>query len=187
MNMELKPKGIPGFFEICPKIIEDERGRFVKTFHHDLFMANGLETRFTEEYYSFSRQGVLRGLHFQLPPHEHVKLVYCVSGEVVDVVVDLRIGSPSYGKHESTVLNAEKANLLYIPAGLAHGFYVTGETATMMYKVTTVYSAECDTGILWNSLDIRWPNAQPIVSARDSSFLPFSEFQSPFQYNESSR
>lgn len=187
MSFEVNHTGIPGCFEVRPKIFKDERGLFVKTFHHELFVANGLETRFAEEYYSFSRQGVLRGMHFQLPPHDHIKLVYCVSGEVVDVVVDLRVGSPTYGKYETIVLSAQNANMLYIPAGLAHGFYVTSESATMMYKVTTVYSPEHDAGILWNSLDIPWPAAHPIVSDRDSGFAPFSDFKSPFSYTGQSQ
>jgi len=184
MSFDVNPQGIPGCYEVCPKIFTDERGLFVKTFHHDLFAAHGLETRFAEEYYSFSRQRVLRGLHFQLPPRDHVKLVYCVAGEVLDAVVDLRVGSPTYGTHETIVLSARKANMLYIPAGVAHGFYVTGESALMMYKVTTVHSPEHDAGILWDSVGIPWPDAHPVVSGRDSGFVPFAAFVSPFRYAE---
>lgn len=182
MSYYVRPTEIPGCCEVLPKIFRDERGLFVKTFHHDFFVEKGLEARFVEEYYSTSQRGVLRGLHFQLPPQDHIKLVYCVCGEVMDVVVDLRVGSPSYGKCQTIFLSAQAANMLYIPAGLAHGFYVTSESATMMYKVTTVYSPEHDAGILWNSVDVAWPDAHPIISERDRGFIPFSEFESPFRY-----
>ncbi len=147
MQICLKNSKIPGCFEITPQIFKDERGMFVKTFHKDVFKEHGLETGFVEEYYSFSCKGVLRGLHFQLPPKDHVKLVYCVSGEVLDAVVDLRVGSPTYGQFELFEVSAEKANMIYIPKGLAHGFYVESENAIMMYKVTTVYSPDHDTGL----------------------------------------
>ncbi len=173
---------IPGCFEIVPNIFKDERGLFVKTFHQDIFEENRLNIQWAEEYYSISRQGVLRGLHFQLPPHDHVKLVYCLYGEVFDAVVDLRKGSPTFGKYAIFRLNADQANMLYIPSGLAHGFYTLTETATMMYKVSTVYAPEHDTGILWNSANIPWPDTNPIISARDRGFIPLKSFQSPFVF-----
>jgi dTDP-4-dehydrorhamnose 3,5-epimerase len=182
MSFAVKTTAIPGCFELLPKIVADERGTFVKTFHRDMFLEHGLETNFAEEYYSRSAHGVLRGLHFQLPPQDHVKIVYCVDGEVLDAVVDLRIGSPTYGTHQTFSLSGEKANMLYIPAGLAHGFYVTGSHATMMYKVTTVYSPEHDAGIHWQSAGIPWPVEQPVVSLRDARFAPLAAFESPFRY-----
>ena len=180
MKIEIRQTEIPGCFEITPKVLKDERGTFVKTFHQEIFKANGLETHFTEEYYSFSKKRVLRGLHFQLPPLDHIKFVYCVSGRVLDAVVDLRIGFPTYGEFETFELSAEKANMLYIPKGLAHGFYVLSESAIMVYKVTTVYSPEHDTGILWNSVGIPWPDEKPIISQRDSRFISFADSKSPF-------
>jgi len=184
MEIEIRQTKIPGCFEIIPKILKDERGRFVKTFHEGAFKANRLETHFAEEYYSFSHKRVLRGLHFQLPPMDHVKLVYCVSGKVLDAVVDLRVGSPTYGNFETFEVSAERANIVYIPKGLAHGFYVQSENAIMMYKVTTVYSPEHDTGILWNSVDIPWPDEKPIISQRDSQLIRFADFKSPFVFKE---
>lgn len=139
-------------------------------------------TCFPEEYYSVSHKNVLRGMHFQSPPKEHTKLVYCVFGEVIDAVVDLRIGSPAYGKFELFDLSAEKANIIYISPGLAHGFYVVSEKAILLYKVSTMYSPEYDTGIHWNSVSIPWPNKTPIVSQRDDKLSPFLEFRSPFFY-----
>ncbi len=180
--MKIRETKIPGCYEITPDVFKDERGSFVKTFHQDIFKIHQLETKFTEEYYSVSLRNVLRGLHFQLPPEAHTKMVYCVQGQVIDAVVDLRVGSPTFGQFALFDLSAEKANTLYIPPGLAHGFYVTGETALMMYKVSTVYSPKHDTGIHWDSVGIPWPCTEPIVSKRDSSFAALSEFKSPFIY-----
>jgi dTDP-4-dehydrorhamnose 3,5-epimerase len=179
---EKKPTPIPGCFEIQPRVFDDERGRFVKVFHEDAFRQLDLHTDFAEEYYSVSRRGVIRGLHFQTPPMDHVKLVYCTHGEVLDVVLDLRVGSPTFGQVATFTLSASKGNYVYLPKGLAHGFCVLSETATLVYKVSTVYAAEHDSGVLWNSIDLDWPTHNPILSERDRSFKPFSEFDSPFVY-----
>jgi dTDP-4-dehydrorhamnose 3,5-epimerase len=183
VQVQINPTQIPGCYQLTPTVFQDQRGSFVKTFHEQVFAEHHLQTNFAEEYYSVSHQGVLRGLHFQLPPQAHTKLVYCVQGQVMDVVVDLRVGSPTYLQTEIFDLSAEKANLIYIPAGLAHGFYVTSAIAIMIYKVTTVYSAADDTGILWNSAGIAWTDPNPIVSQRDSELQPLSDFKSPFVYN----
>jgi len=174
---------IPGCYEINPPVSNDERGSFVKTFNHESFVKYRLVTEWQEEYYTISRQRVLRGLHFQLPPHDHEKLVYCTDGGVLDIVVDLRIGSPAYGKHVMMELTADKANMIYIPRGLAHGFYVTTQSATMLYKVSTQYAQSHDTGILWNSAGIAWPDDNPIISERDKTFPTLSDFvTNPFIY-----
>ena len=182
--IELNESRIPGCFELRPKVFNDERGTFVKTFHFDVFIEMGLQTKWAEEYYSISRKGVLRGLHFQLPPHDHEKLVYCVAGKVEDVVVDLRCGSPTYGQCVMFELSSEVANMVYIPRGFAHGFYTISDTATMMYKVSTVYAPEYDAGIHWNSVDFAWPDNNPILSKRDSEFPPITSYSSPFSYNK---
>lgn len=182
--MKMNKTSIPGCYELFPVVFEDERGSFVKTFHKELFAEKGLETNYAEEYYSVSRKGVLRGLHFQTPPMEHVKLVYCVSGKIMDAVVDLRVGSPSYKKFETFDLNAETGNVLYVPSGLAHGFYVLSESAIVVYNVSTVYSPEHDAGILWGSTSIPWIDESPIVSKRDSEFVTLSDFKSPFVYDD---
>ncbi|MGF1495720.1 MAG: dTDP-4-dehydrorhamnose 3,5-epimerase [Elainellaceae cyanobacterium] len=181
--MEIQKTPIPGCYEIHPKIFRDDRGSFVKTFHQEVFTSHGLNTTFAEEYYSVSHKNVLRGMHFQLPPMDHTKLVYCVLGKVLDVVVDLRVGSPTYGKCQQFELSADKANLVYIPPGLAHGFYVTSEIAIMMYKVSTVYAPDLDAGIRWDSIAFSWSNENPIISQRDQNFQSFAEFNSPFQYS----
>ena len=181
MNAKIIKTLIPECYEIQPEMLYDERGQFVKIFNKDFYVQNNMEYKYSEEYYSISHKGVLRGLHFQIPPYEHIKLVYCVEGFVFDAVVDLRKNSPTYGKYDTFKLDAEKANMLYIPSGLAHGFYVLSERAIMVYKVTTVYSSEHDTGILWNSADIPWPDKSPILSERDGQFIEFDQFRSPFK------
>jgi len=178
----LRETKLPGCFEVQPRIFDDDRGRFVKVFHQDEFLRLGLETNFKEEYYSHSRKGVIRGMHFQLPPSDHVKLVYCVQGDVQDVVLDLRKGSPTYGLADTIKLTAEQGNYLYIPKGLAHGFCTTSAVATLVYKVSTVYDLQHDSGVLWDSFGVEWPTLEPVISSRDTSFKSLSEFTSPFLY-----
>ena len=181
--MEIKATKIPGCYIIQPHIATDKRGYFIKTFHQDIFNEKDLKTDWAEEYYSVSKKGVLRGLHFQLPPHEHAKLVYCTAGEVLDAVVDLRIGSPTYGNYLTFNLTAVNASIIYIPPGLAHGFYTLSKKATMMYKVNSIYMPDLDSGILWSSAGIPWPDSKPIISERDKSLPLMSEFKSPFVYS----
>lgn len=179
---ELKPTQLTGCYELQPKVFEDTRGRFVKVFHAQGFKAHGLESNFVEEYYSVSNNNVVRGMHFQLPPMDHVKVVYCVQGAVLDVVTDLRVGSPSYGRSTVIELNSVKANSIYIPKGMAHGFCSLCDNSIMVYKVSSVYSPEQDAGILWNSVGVEWPTTQAILSERDKTFIPFEKFVSPFSY-----
>jgi dTDP-4-dehydrorhamnose 3,5-epimerase len=182
MDVNIYNTSIPGCLELIPKVREDERGSFTKTFQQEVFEHSHLEIHYTEEYFSRSKQNVIRGLHFQLPPEECVKMVYCIDGEVIDVVLDLRVGSPTYGKHEIFNLNDRLANILYIPIGLAHGFYTKSETATMIYKVSKSYSPVCDAGIRWDSAEIPWPTKTPTISKRDSEFISLDDFKSPFIY-----
>jgi dTDP-4-dehydrorhamnose 3,5-epimerase len=179
-GLVFEPTSLPGCMLLRPPVREDERGRFVKYFHARAFAAAGLATEFREDYYSVSQQGVLRGLHFQLPPHAHDKLVVCLAGEVLDVALDLRRGSPAYGRHFATTLNGEESLALYIPAGMAHGFFVTRGPATLLYKVGTVYEPSADSGILWSSAGIDWPDPDPLLSPRDRDFPLLAEFDSPF-------
>ena len=178
---EKRKTAIEECFELQPAVREDSRGRFVKTYQRDYFFSNDFETEFKEQYYSISRMGVLRGMHFQNPPQEHTKLVYCTSGLILDVVLDLRVGSPSYLKYVSLELSADAGNMLYLPEGLAHGFYAVTE-ATVVYNVSTVYFPELDDGVLWNSFGMNWPEISPVVSERDSGFDSLSDFKSPFKF-----
>ena len=173
---------IPGCFEIIPLMHKDIRGLFVKTFHKEVFQKYQLNTQWEEDFFSVSRKGVLRGLHFQLPPKNHAKLVYCLAGEAIDAVVDLRKGSPTFGCNITLTLSAKKANMLYVPSGLAHGFYSLSDHLIMMYKTSTAYSPPHDTGILWCSAGIQWPTQNPILSPRDSGFIRFESFNTPFNF-----
>lgn len=174
----LREIGLDGCFEILPRQIEDARGVFIKTFHAPAYRDLGLETDFVEEYFTTSRRGVLRGLHFQTPPADHAKLVYCISGSVFDAVLDLRPG-PAYGRSVHIELSAEKRNLLYIPRGLAHGFAALTD-CTMVYKVTSVHAPAQDAGIRWDSARIPWPANDFIISERDRAFPVLTDFRSPF-------
>jgi dTDP-4-dehydrorhamnose 3,5-epimerase len=179
--MNVKQITIPGCYEIQSEVHKDSRGLFVKTVHREEFAKHGLESDFPEQYYTFSNAGVVRGLHFQRPPHDHAKLVFCASGSVLDAVLDVRAGSPTYGKSCLVELSSEKRNMLYIPRGLAHGFCAI-EDSVMVYNVTSLYAPQYDDGLRWDSAGIAWPVHDPIVSERDRSFPRLDAFQSPFRF-----
>ena len=184
--MERINTSILGCYEIRPRIVADERGTFVKTFHKETFETWGLTGAFAEQFYSTSKQNVLRGLHFQLPPHDHAKLVMCVSGKVLDAAVDLRKGSPTYGKYVIMELASTKANMIYIPSGMAHGFLTLSDTATLLYNTTTMHSLPHDSGIRWDSVSIPWPTDKPIISLRDAALVGLDELDSPFVFGRAS-
>ncbi len=178
--MKFCPTPLPGALIIESNHFKDDRGGFVKVFHEEEFAAQGLAFRPAEEYYSVSKRGVLRGMHFQIPPAAHEKLVYCLHGRVLDVLVDLRKGSPAFGRHFSVELNATAPRCLFIPVGLAHGFLSLEEDSMMVYSVTTVHAPACDRGIRWDSFGMDWPTTEPCLSARDSAFSTLAAFYSPF-------
>jgi len=182
--MEIRETKIPGCYEVQPRLFKDDRGVFVKTFQSKEFRSLGLCSDWREQYYSTSNQGFLRGLHFQLPPHDHAKLVYCIAGSVEDMVLDLRVGSPTYGKTVMLEMSARKGNMIYLPKGLAHGFCTPNEQATLVYNVSSVYESEADSGIRWDSVGVHWPIQNPLLSNRDQSLPTFDEFKSPFDYSE---
>jgi dTDP-4-dehydrorhamnose 3,5-epimerase len=177
---EITPAKIDGVRLIRPTVQRDARGFFVKAVQKEFFAKHGIPADFVEQYYSVSRRYVLRGLHFQLPPHDHYKLVTCVEGEVLDVVVDLRRRSRTYGQNQSLDLTDRQADIIFIPSGCAHGFYVRSERAIVLYNVSTVYAPAHDTGIRWDSVGIEWPSKAPILSERDAAFPPLSAFDTPF-------
>jgi dTDP-4-dehydrorhamnose 3,5-epimerase len=179
-QFEFHETGFSGCYLVQPIKRPDERGHFVKTFVQSVFDKHNLETAFVEQYVSQSQQGVIRGLHFQRPPHDHAKLVYCLSGSVLDVVVDLRPNSTNYKRHLHLTLSAENATMLYIPRGFAHGFESLQPNTLMMYHVSSEYAPSHDDGILWSSIDTPWQSRQPIVSDRDQNFVSLTEFVSPF-------
>ncbi|MHB1218460.1 MAG: dTDP-4-dehydrorhamnose 3,5-epimerase [Alphaproteobacteria bacterium] len=177
---KIEGQRIPGLFQLISTVHMDARGRFIKTFHEEAFERLGLCTNFRESYYSVSERHVLRGMHFQAPPYQHDKLVCCVMGTVLDVVLDLRKSSPAFGESLGVELSAERGNSMYVPAGLAHGFLVLSESATVSYSASTVYAPSHDAGIRWDSFGFRWPVAKPLLSERDTTLPQFSRTGSPF-------
>jgi dTDP-4-dehydrorhamnose 3,5-epimerase len=182
--MQINETKIPGCYKIQPKRLSDDRGDFIKTFQSDDFRSKGLCFEPKESYYSTSKIGVLRGLHFQLPPCDHEKLVYCVAGSIEDAAVDLRVGSPTYGQAIVLELSAAKGNMIFLPKGMAHGFCTVKEPATVVYTVSYVHNVDADTGIRWDSAGINWSIKDPITSDRDQKLPALTEFISPFLFNE---
>jgi dTDP-4-dehydrorhamnose 3,5-epimerase len=163
---------------------QDQRGAFVKNYQEPEFRKLGLETDFPEEFYTRSVEGVLRGIHFTVPPIDQVKQVTCVHGTVIDAVIDLRIGSPTFGKHQLFELSGERPSSLYIGKGIGHAFYVPHGEAVLLYRVSTLYCPEFDKGIRWDSAGIPWPLSNPLVSDRDKGLPDLSSFESPFRYGD---
>lgn len=161
-------------------VATDRRGAFIKTFNAQDFSANKMQKYFKETYYSISNKNVIRGMHFQTPPFDHEKLVTVISGSVLDVVVDLRKNSRTFGKTLSFELNDRNRKSIYIPTGCAHGFKSLQDGTVMLYQVADVYDASADDGVLWNSIGFDWEVDEPIVSDRDLSFKRLQEYESPF-------
>ena len=172
---------LPGVHLLQPKVFEDARGDFVKTFHAGAFSELGIAFAPVEEFFSTSQKGVLRGMHFQLPPHDHDKLVYCIRGRVLDVLLDLRKASPTYLQVASAELSRDNHHQFYIPSGVAHGFLSMEDDSVMVYKTTTVHAPSHDAGIKWDSIGFDWSlEIAPVVSPRDVGFPMLSDFQNPF-------
>jgi len=171
--MNVTKTSIPGVLLIEPNIFSDKRGFFFESFNQKKFNeAIGQEVVFVQDNHSKSTKNVLRGLHFQLPPHEQGKLIRVVHGEVFDVAVDIRKGSKTIGQWVGETLSAENKKQLWIPPGLAHGFLTLSETAEVLYKTTDYYEPSYERCVVWNDeqLDIRWPLAdQPLLSVKDAS------------------
>ncbi|MDI9318951.1 MAG: dTDP-4-dehydrorhamnose 3,5-epimerase [Phycisphaerales bacterium] len=158
----------------------DPRGSFIKTFNDSLFQSWGIHFQPKESYYSISNQGVIRGMHFQLPPHQHAKIVFCPVGAILDVAVDLRKTSPKYGHCFAQILSAENNKAFYIPEGFAHGFKSLTDGALTYYLVSSEYHPASDSGIAYDSIDFDWACDKPTLSKRDKNFICFADFQSPF-------
>ena len=160
---------IPDVILITPKIHSDPRGFFIETYKKSEFAKNGIKEKFVQDNWSHSMKGTLRGLHFQKSPQAQAKLVMALKGEVFDVAVDIRKDSLTYGKWVGEILSEKKAQMLYIPAGFAHGFCVLSDEADFVYKVSQEYSTELDSGIFWNDpeIGIDWPISDPLLSEKD--------------------
>lgn len=178
--MKIVDTNISGLKVIEPNKFEDTRGIFVKTFNNDFFKDNGLNIEIKETYYSISHQDVVRGMHFQTPPFDHIKLVYVPNGKIIDVVLDIRKNSSTYGKYFDISLSGENGKILVIPRGLAHGFKSLEDNTNVTYMQTTCYAPNNDGGVKFDSFGYDWLINNPKLSDRDLSFKELSEFDSPF-------
>lgn len=171
---------LPGCMRLRLAVHRDARGSFVKTFHAPAWTAQGLCTRFEEDFFSISRQGVLRGFHVVTPPRAGAKLVYAVQGRVLDALLDLRRGSPGFGQVHGFELDAEAGDALYVAPGVAHAFLAVSELAVIGYKTEFAHDPTTDHGVRWDSTPFRWPEDHPILSARDQGLPGLADFSSPF-------
>ncbi len=181
--MQKMPTSLQDLYILKPRIFQDERGSFIKQFNNATFADLGLESHFTESYYSTSQKGVIRGMHFQIPPFEHAKLVYVSNGKILDVVVDLRKASQTFGEYFSVILDSSECLCLYIPQGFAHGFLSLEDKSKVHYMQTSPYNPQCDSRILFDSFGFDWQeqankNSIPhfILSKRDKEFVSFADF-----------
>lgn len=175
--MQVIPTEFEGLYIIQPKCFEDERGYFFESYNENEFSKNGLNLNFVQDNQSLSQKGVLRGMHFQNPPYAQGKLVRVIKGAVLDVVIDIRKNSKTFGRHFSLELNEQNKTMLYIPEGFAHGFLTLQDNTIFFYKCTNFYNKASEDCILWNdpALNINWGISNPLVSEKDSLAKPLSE------------
>jgi dTDP-4-dehydrorhamnose 3,5-epimerase len=180
--MEKIETGIGGLILLRPKVFEDDRGYFMESFNRSVFSQLNLPVEFVQDNESQSEKGVLRGLHFQHPPHAQAKLVRVIRGAALDVVVDIRRSSPTYGHHRSFLLDDKKREMLFIPEGFAHGFLALETPTLFSYKCSNFYFKEAEDGLAWNdpTFNIHWDIEHPILSDKDKRARLFSDFQTPF-------
>lgn len=182
--MDVQATSLEGVLLLKPKVMQDERGFFLESYSARTLESFGIDTLFVQDNHSRSVRGTLRGLHYQVSPGQ-VKLVRVISGEIFDVAVDIRWGSPTYGQWFGQILSAENFLQMYIPVGFAHGFCVLSESAEVAYKCSSYYSARDERGLMWNdpAFAIAWPVADPILSARDQQHPGFEESERDFVYS----
>ncbi|MEE4301854.1 MAG: dTDP-4-dehydrorhamnose 3,5-epimerase [Pseudomonadales bacterium] len=187
--MQIEPSGIPDVLVIIPRRFGDHRGFFSETWNARAFAEHGIEIDFVQDNQSLSRDvGTLRGLHFQRPPHAQAKLVRCGRGRLLDVAVDIRAGSPSYGQWCAVELSAENGRQLLVPVGFLHGFVTLEPDTEILYKCSDFYAPECDGAVLWSdpALGIEWGlgERQPVLSDKDAAAPRLAELDNPFVYGE---
>ena len=178
--MQIEPSGLDGALSIVLPFSTDNRGSFTKTFHETTLKNAGICFDLKESYFSFSGKDVIRGMHFQTPPSQHSKIVFCPVGAILDVIIDLRKSSPTYGKHCSAILSADNHKAYFIPEGFAHGFKSLSDNALTYYLVSSEYNQASDAGVAYNSFGFDWQANDPILSVRDKSFPALNDFVSPF-------
>jgi dTDP-4-dehydrorhamnose 3,5-epimerase len=189
MPFEFERLELPGVFLIQAKAFPDERGFFLEIYRQPDFKANGIVLPFVQDNFSYSRRGALRGLHYQKEPKAQGKLVSVLSGEIFDVVVDLRRGSPTYCQWMGVRLREDGYQMLYVPEGFAHGFQALTDDVRVAYKVTAEYAPGLDRGIAWNDpeLGIKWPIPDPLLSAKDSQLPNLNKADNAFVYRGDKR
>ena len=180
--MEIEEKEIKGLIEIFPKVFGDQRGFFLETFNASRYNDILRNIQFVQDNFSSSNKGVLRGLHFQNPPYSQGKLVQVITGSALDVAVDLRRNSETYGQQVKVLLSSEKRNQFWIPEGFAHGFLSLEDNTIFSYKCTNYYNPQSEVTILWNdrNLKIDWQIDNPIISPKDKEGVLFKDFDTPF-------
>ena len=180
--MDVSTTNIEGLLVIQPKVFGDERGYFFESFRDDVLNNHGVSSKFVQDNQSKSNKGILRGLHFQKAPHAQGKLVRVVKGAILDIALDIRTNSPTYGHHFSIELNEVNKTIFYIPPGFAHGFLTLEDNTLFSYKCTNYYNLESEGSVLWNSasLNIDWGIENPILSEKDKTAPNFMDFKSPF-------
>ena len=179
MKTILNETSLPGVVMVKIEYPHDDRGFFMEPWNKKVFAEAGIDTDFVQEGHSGSTRGVLRGLHYQDMKAPMAKLVRCVVGQVLDVVVDIRVGSPTFGQHFNITLSAEEKNLIYIPIGFAHGFLVISNYAEVLYKMSNYWTPEAEGGIAWDDVDlgIDWGIESPILSEKDTKLPSFADYQ----------
>jgi dTDP-4-dehydrorhamnose 3,5-epimerase len=180
--MQIEKTILEGVLIITPKVFQDNRGYFYESFSAKDWEDAGLTNNFVQDNQSLSGKGILRGLHFQAPPYAQGKLVRVVKGAVLDVAVDIRKNSPTYGKHVAVELSETNFKMMWVPAGFAHGFLTLEEDTIFTYKCTNTYNKESEGGLMWNdpAIGIDWKLENPILSDKDKDYLPLEKFRSPF-------
>ena len=181
--MNVKSLSIEGLLILEPSVFTDHRGYFMEPFNQQRFQeATGLEVNFVQDNESGSLANTMRGLHFQIPPAQQGKLVRVCHGAVLDIAVDLRTDSPTFGQHQSVILSAKNRLQFWIPPGFAHGFLTLEDQTIFSYKCTGFYNKECERNLLWNDPDlgIDWGNEEPVISDKDAEATPWQSFESPF-------
>ena len=176
MPKDLIKMSLPGVLVIDPDMFKDDRGFFMETYHQAKYTEWGIDCVFVQDNFSHSRKGTLRGLHYQLR-HPQAKLIYVIKGEIFDIAVDIRRGSPAFGRWAGTYLSGENNRQIFIPEGFAHGFCVLSETADVLYKCTDFYAPDDEYGVLWSDsfIGIDWPVERPILSKKDSQYVGLNE------------
>lgn len=175
--MEIYRKSsIRGLTIIKLRKFEDDRGFFIKNYNNVFFKEIGIDSKFEESFFNISKKNVIRGMHFQLPPADHDKLITLVSGKILDVILDLRAESNSFGKFESFELSADSALAVFIPRGCAHGFLALEDYSIVNYMTSHIHAPSLDTGIRWNSFGFNWPAESPVISDRDKELPTFDSF-----------